>query len=80
MKMKFELVKRLEAEQRDKHRFTFVYKPADERFEKEVTLRVVCEDPYAIMGALGLPQGIGDGVWIETGKREEQKKLGEAKG
>lgn len=79
MKMKFELVKRLEAEQKDKTKYTFVFKPADERFEKEVTLKVVCEDPYATMGSLGLPQGIGDGVWIEPGAKEEQTKLSDIK-
>jgi len=79
MKMKFELVKRLEAVQKDKTKFTFIFKPTVTAFEKEVQLKVTCEDPYATMVPLGLPQMIGDKVVIESREKEEQTKLSDIK-
>ena len=79
MKMKFELVRRLETYEREKMKITFVFKPADERFEKIVSFKVTCMDPFDTMGKLGLPQSIGDTVMIETGEKEEQTKLSDIK-
>jgi len=79
MKMKFELVKRLEAVQKDKEKWTFVFKPTDPVYEKEVQLKIVCTDPYATMVPLGLPQMIGDKVVIESREKEEQTRLSDIK-
>ena len=79
MKMKFELVKRLETYEREKMKITFVFKPVDQMLKKIVSFKVTCVDPFDTMGNLGLPQSIGDTVMIETGAKEEQTRLSDIK-
>lgn len=53
----------------------FKFQPTLEEYKKKCTFEVMTRDPYDTMGALGLPQGIGDVIIMDFKPKNVQEKL-----
>jgi hypothetical protein len=74
-KLKMKLDQIIENKQENVTAFTHIFKPTLPDLEKHVSLKITSSDPYATLGDIGLPSGIGDTVIVLFSTKEEQTKL-----
>lgn len=75
MKLKMKLVKTQETDTEKGETFSYFFVATLEEYKKNVKLVIICEDPYAVMGKLGLPTTRGDNIVLDMISKEEQSKL-----
>lgn len=77
MKIKCKLEQIIDNRQEKTESWTFIFKPTLPDYAKKVKLQISCGDPSEVMGALGLPQGIGDTIVLDMITKEKQTKIDE---
>ena len=75
MEMKYILYSKVHNEKEAGETWTFKYRPVGPEYKKVCVFTVSSEDPYDTLGALGLPQTIGDVISLNVREKNVQGKI-----
>jgi len=75
MEMKYILYSKVHKTIEAGETWTFKYRPVGPEYKKVCIFTVSSEDPYDTLGALGLPQTIGDVISLNVREKNVQGKL-----